>query len=152
MKLLCSGRIGEKRLESLNSSTNYDLVELVWQCGSSVHNAEITTLHVPIYFQASAYGKGPFTVFSHCGKWMRFLFKSWGFRSHCPHAPSGSSALQSQSPPASIASYTRIPPRIARNASSHHPDHPRRQLRAMRVSRLEFNFSGLPAALDARDI
>ena len=70
---------------------------------------------------------GPFTVFSHCGKWMRFLIKYIGFRSHCPHAPPGSSALQSQSPPASIALCTRIPPRIARNARSHHPDSPRRE-------------------------
>ena len=83
---------------------------------------------------------------------MRFLFKYMGFRSHCPHAPPGSSALQSQSLPASIASCTRIPPRIARNARSHHPDSPRRETLAIRVSRLEFYFSGRPAALDARNL
>ena len=36
---------------------NYNLVELVCQCESSVHNAENITLHKSIYFQASAYGK-----------------------------------------------------------------------------------------------
>ena len=92
------------------------------------------------------------SVFSHCGKWMRFLFKYIGFRSHCPHAPPGSSALQSQSLPASIASCTRIPPRIARNARSHHPDSTRRETLAIRVSRLDFYFSGRLAAPDARNL